>query len=66
MPDGRGFGGMGEKEERIKKNKLTVTRGTGVGDNGEIGKGHQGTCIKDPWTKPKEGRIEGGRWGWVG
>ena len=28
--------------------------------------GHQGTCIKDPWTKPKWGRIEGGRWGWVG
>ena len=31
-----------------------------------MGKGHQGTCIKDPWTKPKEGRIEGGRWGRVG
>ena len=26
----------------------------------------QETCIKDPWTKPKGGRIEGGRWGWVG
>ena len=25
-----------------------------------------GTCIKDTWTKPKGGRIEGGRWGWVG
>ena len=25
-----------------------------------------GTCIKDPWTKPKRGRIESGRWGWVG
>ena len=25
----------------------------------------QGTCIKDPWTKPKGCRIEGGRWGWV-
>ena len=37
------------------------------GDNGrKKGKGHQGTCIKDPWTKPKGGRIEGGRWGWVG
>ena len=23
-------------------------------------------CIKDTWTKPKGGRIEGGRWGWVG
>ena len=29
---------------------------------GKKGKGHQGTCIKDPWTKPKRGRIEGGRW----
>ena len=32
---------------------------------GEKGKGHQGTCIKDTWTKPNEGRIEDGRWdGW--
>ena len=22
--------------------------------------------MKDPWTKPKGGRTEGGRWGWVG
>ena len=22
--------------------------------------------IKDPWTKPKGGRIEGGKWEWVG
>ena len=29
-------------------------------------KGSQGTCIKEPWTKPKGGRIEGGRWRWVG
>ena len=29
-------------------------------------KGHQGTCIKDTWTKPKRDRIEGERWGWVG
>ena len=28
--------------------------------------GFSGTCIKDTWTKPKEGRIEGGRWGWLG
>ena len=37
------------------KNKLTVTRGLeAAGDNGEKeGKGHQGTCIKDIWTKPK-------------
>ena len=25
----------------------------------------KGTCIKDIWTKPKVGRIEGGRWGWL-
>ena len=25
-----------------------------------------GTCIKDTWTKPKGGRIEGGRCGWLG
>ena len=37
------------------------------GDNGgERGKGCQGTCIKDTWTKPKGGRIEGERWGWLG
>ena len=28
-------------------------------------KGHQGTCLKDTLTKPKEGRIEVERWGWV-
>ena len=28
--------------------------------------GHQGTCIKDTWTKPKRGRIEGGRCGCLG
>ena len=34
---------------------------------GGRGKGCQGTCIKDPWTKPKLGRIEGGKWGgWGG
>ena len=32
----------------------------------EKGKGHQGTCIKDTWTKPKRGRIKGVRWGCVG
>ena len=25
-----------------------------------MGKGHQSTRIKDPWTKPNRGRIEGG------
>ena len=24
------------------------------------------TYIKDTWTKPKRGRIKGGRWGWLG
>ena len=33
---------------------------------GERGKGHHGACIKDTWTKPKWGRIEGGWWGWLG
>ena len=28
--------------------------------------GFSGTCIKDTWTKPKRGRIKGGRWGWLG
>ena len=37
------------------KNKLTVTRGEVEGDNG--GKGCQGICMKDTWTKPKVGRI---------
>ena len=36
------------------------------GNGGKKEKGHQGTYIKDPWVKPKEGRIEGGRWVWVG
>ena len=39
------------------------------GNNGEKkGEGRQRTCIKDPWTKPKVGRIEGGwgggKWWW--
>ena len=38
------------------KNKLTVTKGGGEGNNGgKQGEGHQGTCIKDTWTKPKGG-----------
>ena len=48
-------------------NKLTVTRGKRGGDNrGKKEKGCQETSIKDTWTKPKRGRIEGGRWGWMG
>ena len=38
------------------KNKETVTRGEGRGGNGmKKGKDHQGTCIKDTWTKTKRG-----------
>ena len=38
------------------KNKLSVTREEG--NNGrKKGKGHQGTCIKDPWTKTAGGRV---------
>ena len=33
---------------------------------GGVRRGCQGTCIKETWTKPKFGRIEGGRWGWLG
>ena len=36
----------------------------GEGDNGgKKGKGHPGTCIKDPWTKAKGIGLAGGRWG---
>ena len=32
-----------------------------------MGKGRQGTCIKDPWTRTKGvGLREGGRGGWDG
>ena len=30
------------------------------------GRGFSGTSIKDTWTKPKRGRIKGGKWGWLG
>ena len=48
------------------KNKLRVTRGESGGDWGTRGKGCQGTCIKDTWTKPKGGRIESGTVGMAG
>ena len=45
----------------------TVNRGeVGRGNGGKRGKNCQGTCIKNPWTKPKWGRIEGGLWGGLG
>ena len=31
-------------------------------NGGRKGEGSQGTRIKDPWTKPKWDRIEGGGW----
>ena len=34
-------------------NKLTVTRREREGVMGKKGKGHQRTCVKDKWTKPK-------------
>ena len=53
-----------------RKNKLTVTtgEGRGEGNNGaKKGKGLQGTCTKDPWTKTmRGGRVECGMWGWIG
>ena len=33
---------------------------------GRKGNSCQGTCIKDTWTKPKGGRIEGGAGGVMG
>ena len=35
------------------------------GNGGKKGKGHQGTCIQDMWTKPKGDRFEDVRWRWV-
>ena len=43
------------------KNKLTATRGEVVGYNGGKGEGFSGTTIKETWTKPKAGRIKGGK-----
>ena len=37
------------------------------GRRGKRRKVHQGTYIKDPWTKPKEGGFRVGGWGrWGG
>ena len=47
------------------KNKVTVTRGEGY-NGGKKEKGHLETRIKDTWRKPKEGRIEDGRFCQVG
>ena len=48
------------------KNKLAVTR-EGKDNGVKWRKGHQGTCIKDTWTKPKGvGLRLGGGDGWGG
>ena len=48
------------------RNTLTVTRGKGEGDNrGKKGKGHQGTCIKDPGTRTMGWVLTRGAGGWV-
>ena len=46
------------------KNKMTATRVLGEGDDrAKKGKGHQGTWIKDSWTKTVGvERIECERW----
>ena len=39
------------------------------GDNGGEGRKGEvfsGICMKDTWTKPKVGRIKGGKSGWLG
>ena len=54
-------------KEQIDTNQSAGVVGGGEEDNGgKQGRGHQGTCIKDPWAKPKGGRTEGGKWGWIG
>ena len=45
---------------------LLISFGEWGKDGEKNGKGCEGTCIKDTWTNPKVGRIEGGRWAWVG
>ena len=45
---------------------MTVTSGEVGGVSGGKGEGFSGTTIKDIWTKPKGGRIKGGKWGWLG
>ena len=33
---------------------------------GGSGEEFSGTCIKNTWTTPNGGRIDGGRWDWLG
>ena len=46
------------------KNNLTVTREGRVIMGKEGDGSSQGTCMEDPRTKPRSGRIERGRQGW--
>ena len=43
-----------------KKNRLTEGWWEG------IMRGKGGSVIRNTWTKPKRGRMEGGRWEWLG
>ena len=47
---------------------LKISQSWEVGGDKEGGRGKdcQRTCIKDTWTKPKGGRIDSGRWVWLG
>ena len=46
---------------------MEIKRGQGGDNGGKEGKGHQGTCIKDPWPKPMGvGLRVGGGGGWGG
>ena len=48
------------------KQSLRETNSAGRGREGGGKEGSSRNCMKDPWTKPKGGRIDSGRWGWVG
>ena len=49
------------------KNKLTISRGEVGGDNEGRGRGRVvRNMYKGLMDKAKGGRIEGGRWGWLG
>ena len=50
------------------KERTDSNQSGGEGDNrGKKGKGRQGTCINDPWTKTMgQRKTECGRWQWVG
>ena len=43
-----------------------VKRGEVGGNKGGKGEGLSGTCIKDTWTEPTQGRIKGRKQGWLG